>query len=141
MTTEEILHAANDLKQIADEDFLLLAERDGKPVAFSVTLPNINEVLINVRDGRLLPTGLFKLLTGMKKIKNVRVVMLGVVKDLQKAGLGSVFYVETLQRAMDRGMYGGEMSWILEDNYPMNSAIEMFGSTCYKTYRIYHERL
>jgi len=141
MTTEEILHAANDLKQIADEDFLLLAEKDGKPVGFSVTLPNINEILINIRNGKLLPTGLFKLLTGMKKIRNVRVVMLGVVKDLQKAGLGSIFYVETLRRAMERGLDGGEMSWILEDNYPMNSAIEMFGSKCHKTYRIYHDRL
>ncbi len=141
MTTEEILHAANDLKQIADEEFLLLAEKDGKPVGFSVTLPNINEILINIRNGKLFPTGLFKLLTGMKKIRNVRVVMLGVVKDLQKAGLGSIFYVETLRRAMERGLDGGEMSWILEDNYPMNSAIEMFGSKCHKTYRIYHDRL
>jgi GNAT superfamily N-acetyltransferase len=141
MTTEEILHAADDLKQIADEEFILLAERDGKPVGFSLTLPNINEIVINIRNGKLLPTGLFKLLTGMKKIRNVRVIMLGVVRDLQKAGLGAIFYVETLRRAMERGLDGGEMSWILEDNYPMNSAIEMFGSQCYKTYRIYHDRL
>ncbi len=141
MTTEEILHAADDLKQIADEEFILLAERDGKPVGFSLTLPNINEIVIKIRNGKLLPTGLFKLLTGMKKIRNVRVVMLGVVRDLQKAGLGAIFYVETLRRAMERGLDGGEMSWILEDNYPMNSAIEMFGSKCYKTYRIYHDRL
>jgi hypothetical protein len=141
MTTEEILHAANDLKQIADEDFLFIAEREGRPIGFSVTLPNINEVLIKVRDGKLFPTGLFKLLTGMKKIRNVRVVMLGIITEFQKGGLGSVFYVETLRRAMERGLDGGEMSWILEDNYPMNSAIEMFGSKCYKTYRIYHDRI
>ena len=141
MTTEEILHAANDLKQIADEEFLLLAEKDGKPIGFSVTLPNLNEILINVRNGKLFPTGLFKLLTGMKKIRNVRVVMLGVVKDFQKAGFGSIFYVETLRRAIARGFHGGEMSWILEDNYPMNSAIEMFGSKRHKIYRIYQDQL
>jgi len=137
MTREEILHAADDLKQIADEDYLYLAEKDGKPIAFSVTLPNINEVLIKIRNGKLFPSGLFKLLTGMKKIKNVRVLMLGVVKEYQNAGLGSIFYMETFQTGMRKGVNGGELSWILEDNVPMNKAAELMGAERFKTYRVY----
>jgi len=139
MTREEILHVADDLKQIADEDYLFIAEKDGRPIAFSVTLPNINEVLIKIPNGKLFPTGIFKLLTGMKKTKNVRVVMLGVIKEYQNAGLGAVFYLESFKTGKRKGINGGELSWILEDNTPMIKAAELMGAKVHKTYRVYQQ--
>ena len=139
MTEAEFDHIATNLKQIADEDYLLLMFKDGRPIGFSVALPNINEVLINIKDGKLLPTGLFKLMSGMKKIETVRVLTLGIIKEYQHAGFGSLLYIETIQRAIRKGIRGGEMSWILEDNEPMNRAIEMLGSHKHKSYRIYHQ--
>jgi GNAT superfamily N-acetyltransferase len=136
-TDEEINALAGDLKQIADEDLLLLAEKDGKPIAFSLTLPNINEVLAKIPNGRLFPAGIFKLLFGLKKIKYLRVLVLGVKKEFQHLGLGSIFYIETIMRAREKGYLGGEMSWILEDNYTMNKPIEDVGAKRYKTYRVY----
>jgi GNAT superfamily N-acetyltransferase len=141
MTEAEINHAADDLKQIADEDLLLIAEKDGRPIGFSVTIPNINEVLIKIPNGKLFPTGLFKLLTGQKKIRTVRVIILGIVKEFQFAGLGSMFYLESIRRAKEKGLAGGEMSWILEDNHTMNRAIQSLGSEKHKTYRIYQKSL
>lgn len=137
-TDDEINALAADLKPIADEELLLIAEKDGLPIAFSLTLPNINEVLQGIPSGRLLPTGIFKLLFGLKKIRTVRVIVLGVKLEYQFTGLGSVFYIETIKRAKKRGYTGGEMSWILEDNHAMNKAIESFGSSLYKTYRVYN---
>ena len=128
---------ANDLKDIADEDLMLLAEKDGKPIGFSISLPNINEIMEKIPDGKLLPTGIFKLLTGLKKIKTVRVIILGVTREFQHIGLGSIFYINTIRKAFEKGYTGGEMSWILEDNHAMNRAIEAFGSKIHKTYRIY----
>jgi GNAT superfamily N-acetyltransferase len=128
---------AKELKQIVDPELLLLAEKGEEPIAFSLTLPNINEILQKIPDGRLFPTGIFKLLFGMKKIKTVRVITLGVKRAYQHLGLGSMFYIETIQRAKKNGYIGGEMSWILEDNEPMNSAIRSLGSDLYKKYRIY----
>jgi GNAT superfamily N-acetyltransferase len=139
LTNEEINHIAADLKQIADEDLLLLAEKDGTPIGFSVTIPNINEILIKIPSGKLFPTGLFKLMTGIKKVRSVRVILLGIVKEYQSQGIGSLFYIETFKRAVNKGIKNGEMSWILEDNYTMNRAIESFGSQLYKTYRIYQQ--
>ncbi len=136
-TDHEIDHMAKELKQIVDPDLLLLAEKGDEPIAFSLTLPNINEILRNIPDGRLLPTGIFKLLFGMKKIKTVRVITLGVKRAYQHLGLGSIFYIETIERAKQNGYIGGEMSWILEDNEPMNNAIRSLGSDLYKRYRIY----
>jgi hypothetical protein len=136
-TDDEINVLAKDLAQIADEDLLLLAEKESNPIAFSLTLPNINEVLKNIPNGRLFPTGIFKLLFGIKKIKYARVLVLGVKKEFQFLGLGSIFYIETIMRARQKGYLGGEMSWILEDNYTMNKPIEDVGAKKYKTYRIY----
>jgi hypothetical protein len=140
LTPEEINYIANDLKQIAREELILLAERDHKPIAFSMTLPNINEVLIKIRSGRLLPTGFLTLLQGLKKVSTCRVITLGVVRELQTIGLGAVLYLETILRARKLGMAAGEMSWILEDNQAMNSSIAMFGSTIHKKYRIYQQK-
>lgn len=136
-TDEEINHVAADLKDIADENLLLLAEKNGEPIGFSVTLPNVNEIFAKIPNGRLLPTGIFKLLTGLKKIKTVRVVILGVKKEYQFLGLGAIFYIESIRRARKLGYQAGEMSWILEDNHAMNRAIEAVGSRIYKKYRIY----
>ena len=141
MTEEEINHTAADMKQIAIEDLLLLAEMDGKAVGFSVSLPDINQVLKKISNGKLFPTGIFKLLFGMKKIDAIRVLILGIVKELQHGGLGSMLYLETFNRATARGIYKGEFSWILEDNYPMNRALESMGASIYKTYRIYEKSL
>jgi hypothetical protein len=108
-------------------------------VAFSVTLPNINEVLIKIKNGKLFPTGIFKLLTGMKKTKSVRVLMLGVVKELQNAGLGPLFYLESFKVGKSKGIIGGELSWILEDNVAMNKGAEAMGAKISKTYRVYQQ--
>ena len=137
MTDAEIDNLAKELKPIADERLLLLAYKGDEPIAFSLTLPNVNEVFQRIPSGRLLPFGIFKLLTGLKKIKMVRVLVLGVKKEYQFIGLGSIFYIETIRKAKEYGYGGGEMSWILEDNGPMNKAIASIGSKKYKTYRIY----
>ncbi len=140
-TDAEFDYIADGLKDIADPDFLLMAEKDDKPIGFSVILPNINEILADIPNGRLFPTGVFKLLTGMKKIKTVRVLILGVIKEYQFTGLGSAFYIRAMETAREKGIIGGEMSWILEDNLTMNRAIESFGSRIYKKYRIYQYTL
>jgi hypothetical protein len=141
LTEKEIKHLASNLKQIADEEFILIAEKDGRPIGFSMTLLNINEIIKKIPNGKLFPTGIFKLLTGMKKIRNVRVVTLGVIREYQHLGLGPIFYIETIERAQRRGLDGGEMSWVLEDNEPMNKAIELLGSVKHKTYRVYQKKL
>lgn len=140
-TDAEIDMVASELKPIADENLLFFAEKSGEPIAFSVTIPNINEILAHIPSGRLLPGGIFKLLTGLKKIKTLRVVILGVKREYQHLGLGSVFYMESIRKAVEGGYQAAEMSWILEDNHAMNKAIESVGSKRYKTYRIYQQAL
>ena len=106
-----------------------------------MTIPNINEVLAKIPNGRLLPFGIFKLLFGLKKIKTVRVIILGVKREYQHLGLGSIFYMESIKKGLEGGYTMAEMSWTLEDNDTMNSALINVGAKKYKTYRIYQYAL
>ncbi|MGW8256898.1 MAG: hypothetical protein ACWGMZ_05385, partial [Thermoguttaceae bacterium] len=48
LTDAEFRHLAERLRKIAQEEQVLLAEIDGKPVGFSVTVPDINEAIRTV---------------------------------------------------------------------------------------------
>jgi GNAT superfamily N-acetyltransferase len=143
LTEAEFRHAAHDMKLILRPDWALIAEVDGRPIGFSLTLPNVYESQIKLRRGRLLPTGLFRLLWDLKvrRPKTARVITMGVVHDFQKRGVESIFYLETWDRAHRDGIEWGELSWVLEDNDMMVRAAEALGAVRYKTYRVYGKRL
>lgn len=143
MTDEETRHIAKDLRQIVDPDLVRFAEIDGEPVGFSLSLPDINQVLIRL-NGRLLPCGILKLLWHTKvrnKIDQLRVVLMGVKSQYRKRGIDSVFYLDTYDIGVGKGYRMAELSWILEDNPLMISAIETLGGKCYKKYRMYDSPL
>lgn len=136
MTEKEFKYLAKDLKLILDKDFCLLAEHHGKVIGFALAIPDINQVLIKIRRGRLLPTGIFKLLLGKGKINFVRVLALGVVEGYRKMGIEACFYAEIIERAAAKRITGGEASWILENNELMNNGLKKLNATVYKRYRI-----
>jgi GNAT superfamily N-acetyltransferase len=145
LTDAEFDFMAKDLKQIFDPEFVLFAEKDGKTVGFSLSLPDINQAFLagpRIPANALnLPIGLWNLLTKKKKIDTVRIVILGVLKEYRSLGIDALLYNETIERARRKGIKYGEASWILENNDPMNRACEMMNGEKYKTYRIYEKQL
>jgi GNAT superfamily N-acetyltransferase len=140
MSDAEFDKLARDLKQLVVRDLAIIAEDHGEPVAFSLTVPDLNQALKHV-GGRLiqygLPLGLAKLLYYRRKIDRVRVMALGVKEGYRRRGLDAVLIVDTVRRAHELGYAGGEISWILEDNELMNRAIESMGGRRSKVYRIF----
>jgi len=140
-TDEEFEFLKNDLKMILDEKFAYIAEKDGEPIGFNITLPNINEILIKNKRGKLFPFGIFRLLFGKKNIKYVRIIALGVVEEYRKAGIEAIFFAKNIQQAQNSGILGGEASWVLENNESMRAAAEHLNGVKYKTYRLYRKNL
>ncbi len=136
MTEAEFEHLAKSMKQAIVPDLALMAEVDGKPVGFSLSLPDMNQALIHTH-GRLFPLGLPKLLWYSKRITMIRIIIMGVIHEYQKMGIDAVFYLDTWRNATRRGFHKGEMSWILENNVMMRRSAEMLGGKIYKTYRMY----
>lgn len=141
MTPAEFDFIANDFKKIIDPELVLIAEIKGKPVGFSLALPDYNQVFAKIPNGRLLPFGWLTFLKNKNKIDSLRVITLGVIQELQTSGIGGLFYLETFYRGTNRGYTSAEMSWILEDNKLTVRAARLLGAKQYKTYRIYGSHL
>lgn len=141
MTPKEFDHMAKDLKMVLDPDFCLIAEYQGRMVGFSLAIPDINQVLKKIRKGRLLPTGIFRLLLQRRKINAVRLIALGVVEEYRKMGIEAVFYGAAMQKYREKNMKMAEASWILENNTLMNQGLLKMEAKPYKRYRIYQQAL
>jgi hypothetical protein len=147
LTDSEIAYAGKKLKPIVLEDMILVAEYDGEPVAFMMSLPDINEFIADLK-GELFPFGFVKLLWRLKKMrpKGGRVPLMGVVRKLHATRLASqlaFMMIEYIRRA-GNGHYGisrAEVGWILDDNLPMISIADAIDSKRNRTYRIYEKSL
>jgi hypothetical protein len=138
MDEAEFFQTVKNMKQIYDPKLVFIAEHQGKPVAFSVALPDINQALIHLK-GRLLPFGLLKLLWHTKiskKVTGVRMITMGVIPEFHKRGVDMMFFVNTHKKGIERGYKWAELSWILETNELMCRAAEDMGAKPYKKYRI-----
>jgi GNAT superfamily N-acetyltransferase len=141
LTDAEVEFHAKVLKQVLDEDWAYLAERDGDPVGAALTLPDINQVMAKL-NGRLLPFGWLRFLLGRRKIDRLRVFALGVKHDYRHSGVAAGLYLKHLETAQEPGaITWGEMGWILETNEPMNRAMEGMGGKVVKRYRVYEKAI
>ena len=141
MTPEEMDFMAARLKPLLAEDLLFLGEMrhaDGRlePVAFMLSLPDYNAAIQPV-GGRLLPLGWLKFLLGLKRIRYVRVLTLGIKKDYRMRGFQSIMFEKSLQASLKRKYIGCEVSWLLEDNELIIRTVRLWGGHLYKTYRMY----
>lgn len=142
MTDRELKLMAQTLKLVYDPRLVYFAETpEGKPVGFSLALPDANVLFKKIKNGRLFPTGIFKLLLGRKKIHRARVLLMGVHPDYRFRGIDTVFYYRTYKAGTAAGYNWAEFSWVLEDNKPMNNAALSMGSTPYKKWRIWEKPL
>jgi hypothetical protein len=147
LTDAEIAYAGKKLKPIVFADLIRIAEVDGEPVAFMMTLPDLNEKLTGY-GGSLFPFNWAKLLWWLRapKVRTMRVPLMGVLKKLQSTRLASqlaLMLVEFTRRdaTTKYGASRGEFGWVLDDNGPMRSVGEAINGEINKIYRIYEKSL
>jgi len=147
LTQPEIDDVGKKLKPLVFGDLIRIAELDGKPVAFMMTLPDINEV-IKPLNGSMLPFGWLKLLLWLRKPKarTMRVPLMGVVKELQASRMASqlaFMMIEYIRRASvaNYGASRGEIGWVLDDNQGMNAIADAIESKVNRIYQIYGRSL
>ena len=147
LTDAEIAYAGKKLKPIIVEDLVKIAEVDGEPVAFMITIPDMNEMIRDL-DGKLFPFGWAKLLWRLHKVatRRVRVPLMGVRKSMQGGRMASqlaFMLIEFTRRVcVDKyGIHVGEFGWVLEDNQGMMSIAQLPGANINHTYRIYEKKL
>jgi hypothetical protein len=147
LTDAEIAYAGKKLKPLVFEELVRVAEVDGEPVAFMLSLPDMNEIIRDL-DGRLLPFGWARLLWRLRnpRTRTFRVALMGVVKRLQATRLASqlAFMMIEYSRRDETERFGGvrgEIGWILDDNAGMRSIAEAIEAHVNRVYRIYQKPL
>ena len=147
LTEAEIAYAGRKLKPIVLEDIILVAEYEGEPVAFVVSLPDVNEFIRDL-DGTLFPFGWAKLLWRLRRMRphGGRVPLMGVVKRLHASRLASqlaFMMIDQIRRAgtSHYGIQRAEIGWVLDDNGPMISIADAVGAKVNRVYRIYEKAL
>lgn len=147
ITDAEVAHTGNKLKPIVFEDLIMVAELDGEPVAFMMTLPDLNEA-IKPYNGALFPFNWAKLLWWLRKprCRTMRVPLMGVVQRLQSSRMASqlaFMMIEYIRRnaIAHYGSTRGEIGWVLDDNQGMNAIADAIDSKVNKIYQIYEKPL
>ncbi len=136
MSRAEMEMLARELKPVVDPNLALLGEVGDKLAGCALALPDINQALRHA-GGRLFPLGLPKILYHKRKIRRMRVLILGVIEEFRATGVAAALYAALFRNGVRAGYREGEFSWVLEDNVMMNRTLEALGARRYKTYRIY----
>jgi ribosomal protein S18 acetylase RimI-like enzyme len=140
VTKEEAKAIARDLKPVIQPKGVIFAEdKNGVPVGFAITIPDVNTIIKNL-NGHLLPFGWIKLLYGLPRLRRYRMFALGVVPEYHGKGIDSLLY-----RAIYESLYNHdtwlEINYVLEDNAPMNNAINKLNARPLRRYRIYQKEI
>jgi GNAT superfamily N-acetyltransferase len=140
MSDAEFDHLARDLRQLLVPELLLIAEVGGEPVGFALTLPDLDEA-IRPLGGRLttfgLPIGLARLVWRLRRVRNARLLTLGVRPAWRRRGITELLITRTYEAGRALGFHEAELGWTAEDNPLIENAIRQLGASPYKTYRIY----
>tara|TARA_R110002072_G_scaffold150433_2_gene298769 strand:+ start:294 stop:1439 length:1146 start_codon:yes stop_codon:yes gene_type:complete len=146
-TENELNKAIKDMKLLIREDFTYIAEYDGTPMAMMVTLPNLNEIIADMK-GKLFPFGILKLLWRLKlkpRYKTVRVPLMGVRKEFQNTAIGGAMAFALIEEcrisATAAGCTHAELSWVLDENTRLSKMLETIGCWRYKKYRMFTKDL
>jgi hypothetical protein len=139
MTDAELDFMAVRLKPLLVEEITLLAELNGEPVGFMMSLPDYN-VAIQPLQGKLLTPRVLnfaRYMLGWKRPTRARVVTLGIKAGFRQRGIDAVLFARSMQAGIPYGFREVEISWMLEDNLMILRPLAVFNARRYKTYRIY----
>ncbi len=144
MDDREFDAMAKQLKSILDPEIVQIVEKDGKPVGFGLTLPDMSEPLRKIHPGPSVLSSYLaaaRLILFKRRPKGLRVFALGVLPDFRGQGVDALLYYQTVAAAIKFGYTHGEMGWVLENNMMMNRAIVGLGGQVKKVYRFYDKEL
>ncbi|MBD3729666.1 MAG: N-acetyltransferase, partial [Sphingomonadales bacterium] len=146
-TDREIAYASKKLKPLIHDELAKIAELDGKPVAFMLTLPDVNEVMARI-NGKLFPFGWITMLRWLKKPMgpNARVPLMGVLREFHNSRLASQLAFMMISQIRSEctttfGTQRAEIGWILEDNQGMIAIADAIESKVNRIYTIYSKPL
>ncbi|BDS15602.1 hypothetical protein [Aureispira anguillae] len=135
LSDAEIDAYAEKFKLIAIPELIPFIYVDGKLAGMAVAVLDFNFILKNL-NGRLFPNG-YKIFTDKKKVKWMRVILLGLFPEYQGKGIDAVVYKHLIDAGLQYGFKYCEGSYILKENEMMNRGMRAVSAEVYKEYKVY----
>lgn len=136
---EDIRKIAREGKGVIDEELIWFAYHEGKPVAFFVAMPDVNQILLKL-NGKFHFWNKLKFLYYLKRktITRARITIMGVVPKYQRYGIESAIFWHMDKVMANKPHYNElELSWVGDFNPKMISIYESVGGVRAKTHYTY----
>ncbi len=147
LTKEEIKSYADLLRTIASPEMVLLAEdENGKPIGFSITIPDVNEAARPLKGSLSwfgIPyLGALRLKYRLNRVKGARLMVLCVLPEYRRKGVAESLILRTFDYGYYKLKYdNAELGWTDEFNDKISHVLERVGAKRFKRYRVYQKDL
>lgn len=139
---EEFKFIASDLRHLLKANMGMIAEYNGIPIGFVLGVPDIYLLLKKDKSGKLFPWNWYRLLTGVKRLKAMRVMIAGLLPSHQHAGIHIAMFNTYTQHLFNKGgIERGEIGWVLKGNASMEKTLTYMGAKPVKEYVVYEKEL
>jgi hypothetical protein len=132
---DELYQIFRQARTILNERYIWFAYHHAQPIGFLVVFPDMNQVLRKLKNGKLTPLNILKLLYYRKRaITRGRLLISGVVPEFQRTGVVGGLYLRLVDAMREDGMEELELSWVGDYNITVNRMYSQFGATKKKTH-------
>lgn len=124
---------------IIDEELIWFAYFNGKPIAFFILFPDVNQILKHI-NGSLTPWNMIRVLYYKltHEMNRMRAVVGGVHPNFQNSGVESAIFLHLYRVFVKKPWYKElELSWVGDFNAKMISIYEALGAKKAKTHITY----
>ncbi len=142
---EEFEKVFLDAKPLLNEEFIVFAYDEDRPIGMIVTFPDFNQVFKKLKNGKLTLINKLKLLYHKKhSITRSRQLVSGVIPEYQKAGIIGPLFLNMVDACKKHGITELEMSWVGDYNETVNKMYKIMDNTTkaktHITYRYLFDR-
>ena len=140
ISAQEMADMVQELKMVVRPEGTCVLEVNGEPAGFYIAIPNMNHALKELKGSLCNPWRVLKALWAWRRIKDARLIMLGVSPQHRHRGIDLIL----IKHIIDHGVAiwnEAELSWVLEDNQGIIRGILECGCWQSKRYRLYQKSL
>ncbi len=126
-----------DAKIFLEEEFIWYVYYKDEPIAFFMMIPDLNQILKYLKNGKLSLLNILKLiyLKKRKTMTRCRVLVMGVIPKFQNSGIESGIFWQMRQVLLSKNWYKEmELSWVGDFNPKMIALFNSVGSKYAKTH-------